>query len=211
MIRDSVVDIIAQRLGNRTDLTDAIIAEMQLAQEMRLEQSGTILPWFLATEYTEVETVAGEGRLVLPDDFICEVEDSGFWILNPDNAVWIELKKRNEDDILNKYGVIPDMPQMYSLVGEQFTLGPIPDAVYTLRMKYYAKDESLATNIENKWLKYAADLVIAEVGYVMASKHTMDDALAQSYLADKGVAWNRLNMMNETRQHANRDYSMGDH
>jgi hypothetical protein len=210
MTRDEVVAIIAERLGQRTDLNAAIIAEMQLAQSIRLEQNGKFMPWFLLTEYSTVQTEADEPRVAVPDDFIQEEEESGLWV-QTDAGIWIELRKASEDKAFNAYeGVEPAQPERYALAGDHLTLFPTPDKVYNLRMRYFAQDIPLTSDIQNKWLKYAADLVIAEVGQVLAGRHVQDQTLEAGFQMDKAAAWQRLWLMHEARMHANREYSMGD-
>jgi hypothetical protein len=210
MLRDEVVTLLGYRLGSRTDLNDRIIAEMAYVQTFNLEGTGAFLPWFLETEIATITTIADEERTVLPDDFLAEVEDQALWLYDEDSAApWTELRKNDYDYLRVKYPVA-GLPKQYALIGDYFALFPVPDDSYTIKMRYYAKDESLASeNIENKWLKHAADLVLAETGAVMA-QHLMNFDLVAKFQQDAAIARQRLYTKHEARRHSNRTYSMGE-
>jgi hypothetical protein len=209
MIRDTLVGIIAQRLNNRTDLNEIIIAEMQMAQEMRMEQNGVFQPWFMVTEKSYEVTDVAEPRIPVPEDFVMEVEEQGFWYYSSITAKWIPLKKTS-DEVGEVQQLSPGAPKSYSLVGDHFTIYPTPDAVYQIRFRYAAMQASLETNIENSWLKYASDLLLAEVGEVVAIQHMQNEKLAMGFRSAKSAAWERLHKMHESRAHTNRDYTRGE-
>jgi len=209
MVRDSVVALLAERLNNRTDLNDAIILEMQLAQSIRLEQNGRFQPWFMLTTRVIFPTTANVETVSAPADFVMEVEEQGLWVLNPDTAVWGKLGKVSEEVGMGLY-TATGLPLKYSLTNDTIVLYPTPDDAYSIRMRYAGAQPDLSTNIENDWLKYATDLMIAEVGYAIASTKMQNDKLASAFAVDKEKAWQRLWLMHEARQHVNQNYSMGD-
>jgi hypothetical protein len=94
-------------------------------------------------------------------------------------------------------------PKAYSIGADEFRFGPTPDAIYTVKMRYKAKDTTLDTNIENQWLKYASDVVLAELGIVMAEKHMQHPKLAEAFRNDAGVAWTRLYSKHTAREEDN--------
>lgn len=210
MIRDDVVALLAQRLNNRTDLNASIILEMQIAQSTRMEMNGKFQPWFLVTEYATEITDIGENRIQVPPDFINEIEESKMQILNPDTQKWIKLSKGDHDDLEEKWGTTSAMPQEYALMGDHFTFWPTPNQNYNIRMRYAGADTPLANNLENNWLKYAVDLMIAEVGSTIAATRMQNPVLAAAFEAEKGPAWARLLTMHEARMHTNREYTMGE-
>lgn len=207
MVRDTLLSLLGQRLGNRTDLTTRMITEVQLLQEVRLEQNSWI-PWFLETEMATSATVAGEERLALPTDFLAEIEEQTLWLYDStQDVVWIPLRKMAYDNMLAKY---PDTgrPKAYSLGPDEYRFGPVPDDIYTVKMRYKAKDDILDTNIENKWLKHASDVVLAELGIVMAEKHMQHPKLAETFRNDAGVAWTRLYNKHVAREEENQNRVM---
>lgn len=210
MIRDTLISILASRL-NRSDMSDRIIAELQLIQSTVLEGTGAFSPWFLESEMANVDIVANEERIALPADFLAEVEDQALWLYQPENIYCPlqELHKTDYDRIVLKYQT-SGTPKEYALAGDYILLRPVPDASYNIRMRYYAREPDLSTNIENKWLKYASDLVIAEVGAVIAGLHIRNPQLAQEFKDAAMVARDRLYKKHEARKHTNRTYGMGE-
>lgn len=206
------------RLGNSTVATilDSIELEMALIQETVLEQNGRITPWFLATEMAEVLTEAGEQRLETPSDFIKENDDDGGLYLydsTQEDTPWVKLTKGDHDDLLHEFQDTQDKPQKYCLDGDYFRLFPTPDAEYTIKMRYYAKDESVAggdADFENKWLQHASDLVIAETAKACAAHILQDFELAASFDTDIQRAWDRLSVMDTARREAARERNFGD-
>lgn len=210
MLRDDCVNLIALRIGNREDLAAAIVAEMQLAQALRMEEAGAFVPWFLETEMTTTVTTPGDERILLPSDFLIESEEQSLWRYDAaaDQPLF-EMKKDSYDVLVQKYPV-PGIPVAYALSANYFLLKPTPDTEYTIKMRYYAKDTVLTSNIENKWLKYAPDLMIAVVGGVMATQYLQNQALAAIFQTEEAMARQRLWTKHEARQHVGRTYSMGE-
>lgn len=213
MIRDAAVSLIAARVGQRVDLNPIIILEMDLAIRTKLEESAKLIPWFLTTEMASTTTTIDDERLPLPTDFIIEVESGTLWIKTPDETKWTRLKKTDYDNLDEKFeddGL--GRPTHYAIAGLYFMLRPVPDIAYNVRMRYAGKDpQSVATsNVENLWLKYASDLVIAATCAEVARGQIHDFQLAASFAPEIASAWDRLRVLNEARQHANQDYQMGD-
>jgi hypothetical protein len=208
MLRDVLVATAALKLGDRTDLTAAIINEFQVSQEMRLEQNGRFQPWFMITEDSTFITAIGEPRVALPTNFVSEVEEGGFWYYDAPSALWVPIEKAAEDS--GRYHLTADgPPQAYSLLGDRLMLHPAPDSAYTIRMRYAAKQTALTTNIENNWLKYASDLLLYDACERLAAENLQNASLAVIFGAAKTDAWERLYVLHEARQHTNRSYQMG--
>jgi len=210
MLRDEAVDIIADRLGNRTDLDTRIIAEMQLSQTM-LEQTwgATDMPWFLLKELGEqasTSTVAGQERLEVPSDFLREPEGGALWVQDTDGT-WSGLCK-HDIDFLRKHESATGLPRGYALVGKYFRFYPTPDAAYSVRMLYYASDTVLSSNVTNSWLTYAPELLIASTGARIAY-YIQDQQVAQLFLAQREIAFRAVISASIARDSANRQEFMG--
>lgn len=206
MLRDAAVNLIALRLGKRTDLNDQIIAEMQLVQEV-LER-GELMPFFLLSEMATTSTTAEDERLVLPGDFLQEFEEGALWYQDEDEQ-WYPLQRAALEEIKGAFDVDSSTgyPQYYSLMDNYFRLAPVPDAAYVIKMVYYAQDTVLATNIENNWLKYATEWFITEVG-VRVAAYIQNDKMVNVFTQNVQAAKDRFWRFNESRKHSNQDYRM---
>jgi hypothetical protein len=189
------------------DVTEQTKLEAQFLQENVLERN-VWTPWFLETEIADTLTVAGEERVQLPVDFLAEVEEQALWRYQEGEVEsMIPLKKMDYDDMLRRYPGT-GTPLAYAMGGEYFFLGHIPDAEYTLKMRYFARDESLSSNIQNKWLKYASAVFLAELGVIMAEKHMQHFELAKIFRTDAASAWNVLYATHVARMEANQSRVM---
>ena len=213
MIRDTAVDLLMKRLGNRKDaaLRDTIISEMVYVQEDMLEQDPT-LPWFLVSELADATTTVDDDRVVLPGDFLQEFEDGALYVLD-DSGTELELF-REDWDYLKQKVTGSGRPRYYDLVGDYIMLRKVPDEQYTLKMRYYKKAASLAgtygdsANIENKWLEYASALLIAETGVVVAAQHLQSDKMAQLFMKQADLARNQLLRKNTAMAESNKSRLM---
>lgn len=209
MIRDTCVDIIAQRLGMRTDLDDAILNEMQLVQEVTLEGTGAFLPWFLESLDNALVTVLASTEIALPTDFLAEIEGMppALYVVDGTAQNWTDLHKDGRNTLLTKYPST-GAPAEYHITASTLHIFPRSDAVYAIRFSYYAKDS--LTGDENLWLKYAPDLMIAETGAVMAGKYLQNAGMEAQFRTDAQSARARLFTKHEAMQHVNRRYGMGE-
>lgn len=207
MLRDSAVGLITQRLGNRADLAAHAVLEMQLVQT-ELE-GGELLPWFLTSPITGVDTIPNDERVALPTDFLREMEEdeTSLWRHSGDERV--ELPKEDYSRLVAKYGQGAGAPLKYAVVGGYLRLRPVPDDYYTLSMIYYQKDAVLDSNIENGWLREVPDLLIAITGQRLAA-YTQNANVIALFQNDEVKARNRLIIMDTARKEASRRRSMGE-
>lgn len=208
MLRDTAVSIIAQRLGNRTDLDAKIVTEMQLVQDT-LERA-ELLPFFLLTEMATTQTTAGEERVAIPSDFLKEFEEGALWYYNSgESPSWKPLARKNIQDVKGAFTSDEETgaPQYYTLTGNYYRIAPVPDDVYILKQFYYAKDTVLSSNVENNWLKFAAEWFICETG-VRISAYIQNDKMVQLFARDLAKAKDAFWRYNEGRKHSNQDYRM---
>lgn len=218
MTRDEAVTLIKGRLKKlqTTDYDSAIVLEMQHAQAQILEQNAE-LPWFLLSEYMSYNTQPGEERIPLPVDpndttrvFLREYEEGALFREETDGRLTL-LNKSDYDTLVEKYpSSTQGIPVEYCLQGPYFRVRPIPDAVYPLKVKVYLRDSKLTANIENRWLKWAADWLINETIYIMATQYLRDATVAQVARTAADTARIRTMVFDEARKHANYNYQMGD-
>lgn len=215
MTKTEFITLLKQRLLNNNDtaLNEIIVSEMDHVQSTILE-GAEFWPWFLLSETVNSNTTALERRVAVPEDFLAEWEDGTLWRYDETDSddKWIELKKDDYDANLARYPG-DGSPKKYAQDDSYFYLFPRPDAVYQLRMKYYAKQilPSVLTSSEtNAWLTYASDWFLAEVGAIIASLHLDMEKQAMKFDAMAAKAKRRLYVLNTAREEQNNSRHMGD-
>ena len=207
MTKAALLQLLGWRMGDRSDLAPRAEAELDFVQDVQLEGQSWC-PWFLVSELASASTVAGERRVQFPVDFLMELEESHLYILNTEGEA-IELLKKDLDVLeLNVRG--EGQPLYYAVSGEYFHFFPKPDGIYTIQMKYYAKDARIRDDMASpKWLQHAADLVLAELGAVIAGKHLKDMEAAAGFAQDAQVARKRLYDKHTAMGEMNQSRSLG--
>ena len=216
MNQTNAVAEVAYRLGNRTDLNTRILSVMDLVQSDILEKD-SFLPWFLLSEDSTIQTTSGEERIALPSDFLREYELGALWLYDSTaDRKWTPLKKDFHDSLRAARGGTLEAsgkPTRYDLSGGYFRLTPVPDAVYTLQMKYYQADalpSAVGATGENQWLKYAPERLITETVLKMAAHLRCKASAMVPFIKDRDEAKLTLWRDHEARTHTNMRYSMGD-
>lgn len=217
MQRDTAVDLLMGRLGRRTNasLKNDIINEMVFVQENILE-GGEFLPWFLITNDDTLATVADSEEVTLPTDFIREWEDGKLWRLT-DEGTWKEIVREDYAYIKAKY---PEAgtPRFYDRDETRLFFRPIPIEVLSLDLWYYASDASLAgtyggtgSTVENGWLQWASDWLLAETGFIIATQYIKEDPnLATAFEKQIMRARDRVYARDTEWREANKNRRMGD-
>lgn len=221
MNRGEVIDEIAYRLGNRTDLRNRIIDSMDQAQRYVLERQ-TVLPWFLISENLATDTTPDEPRLEVPHGFLREVEEGAVWRwAEPEDdsgKPWVELVKQPHDKLRSALGednVMPwkGKPTHYALIGKYFLLAPVPDAVYRIYTRAYQEEllpsELASDSKTNGWMEYEAELLVAETVVRMGRHLQFTSTQMQEFRNDRTEARQQYWTTHEARTHANLRYRMG--
>jgi hypothetical protein len=215
MTRDEGVARIKEQLGFRTTLDSSIVNQLILAQV--LLEANHPLPWFLVSEDSYTVTDIGDERVSIPLDFLAETDEAVFKYVpdvvsgdNPevdlvkDDYDTLRINYRDDSTGLTKVGP----PEAYALLGNYFRIFPTPDALYTLKTIYYAKDTTLDTNVENKWLKYAPMLILGRAGKFIAGP-LRDTAAMQIFGEWEQIGQTSLIRRDTDRDLANRSLQMG--
>lgn len=214
MTGTQILDLLMSRLGNKTEasLRATCLLEMQLLQETQLE-GGPTLPWFTIEGDYSLTLVSGQRHVVLPADFIRQVDDGEKPVLYypTDGTDAIPLPKMAYDEALSHYGhTATGAPEAYALRGDRIMFFPLPDAAYTVKIDYHKRQSAPTdTAAENAWMKWASDLVIAGTGEVICAQHLQDPELAQVFTNQKITAFGRLQIMDTAREEAGRNRRMG--
>lgn len=187
MTRDEAVNIIANRLGQRTGLTSQIIAEMKLAQT-RLEHGG-FLPWFLRIKY---DATFDTSPIYMQDGFLREIEDIPMIAYADDDGIMREVQKDYYSTLVTATanGDLDETgpPEYYAMRDATFIhLFPVPDKAYTGTTNYYQAAATLSTDIENLWLKHVPEVLICETG-IRIAKFLRDEVAVALFKEDLASA-----------------------
>lgn len=214
MTRDQIITTVLSRLGRQegnTYLVGRAEDEIQLIQQ-RLEGAPELW-WFLLTdEDTSLSTTANVRTVDLPADFLREFPD--FPLYRYDSTAddpYIKLEKDEFDVLESRFGNDePGEPTHYCLVGSQFHFFPTPDDDYPLRWVYFAKEDLLSDAVStNAWTDNASDLLIGELGQIMAGMKR-DEFWLGKFAAETAQANQRLLAFDEARKQAARPGYRGD-
>lgn len=185
MILDLAISEVQQILGFRTDKIPEITRALAFAQE-ELEKPNRTYPWWLRTQNdTAIVTIKNSPKYSIPADYIEDTEELDgnlfiYTIAGQINSRTIFLKKQSFELAQVRYygnwpyiysnppgaildqstGIGPGVPRDYYLGDTFVLLYPVPDAVYNVSWRYWAKDALQATGVENKWLKNAPWVLI---------------------------------------------------
>lgn len=215
MTGTDIINIVLSRLGRQESnayLVAAAKLEFKLVQA-RMEGDG-FMPWFLLAGEQELTSTPGLRYIQLPDYFRREYDEFPLYRYDSTQAdPYIRMVKDDFDILESQYGgTSATKPQKYALVGRYIHLFPTPDAAYKFRLDFYSQSVELdfASINTNVWTENAPDLMIGELGVVMAS-YKRDSAMAQLFAAEAAKARTRLIAFDEGRRQASRDAQRGDH
>jgi hypothetical protein len=157
-------------IGNylaRSDLTSQIpdfitFAENRLRRELRIRQM---------LKSVTTATVKADSTVELPSDFL-QVRDFVV-VTNPLTPLsYLTPSALSNDPRASEVGV----PRYYTILASEFQLSRIPDAVYTVKMLYFAAPAYLsASNTTNVFLTTAPDALLY-ASLIEAEPYLMNDA-----------------------------------
>jgi hypothetical protein len=170
---------VAGYLG-RSDLTTEIpdfirFAELRLGRELRTR---------LMLNSATAPTIANDAKVALPTDFL-EIRD-----------LFIQGTPRRPLSYMSPSAFsrearadIIGLPVFYTLLASEFQFAPVPDAIYTLEVLYYAKPTFLSTaNVSNVFLANYPDALLYG-SLIEAEPYLINDARSQlwSTLYDRAI------------------------
>lgn len=217
MLRDKVVDLLAFRLGQRTDLRNTIIAEMDHIIQQELSKSGHYFLWQRGSWAVLGTLTSGQSQINLSTVLALD-EDTGVAIskfpadaepepLAFSDGFWPEY---------NGGSLATGKPSMWCWVGDGvMEFDKTADQSYAIWGRAYVTDAPLdgtygdANNTENRWLRNASDVVIAAVGRRMAMS-LQSDRLFNIFNNDYDRAWNRAYTEDIARREALADRAATD-
>jgi hypothetical protein len=166
-LKSTIADYLA-----RSDLTSQIpdfitLAENRLRRDLRIRQM---------LKYVTTNTVAGDGTVALPSDFLAmrdlHIETNPVSVIEYQSPSNFFRNARTTDS---------GLPTMYTVLATEFKFAPVPDSAYTLHMLYYAAPTYLSsTNSSNAFLANCPDLLLyAALGE--AEPYLMNDERLQTW------------------------------
>lgn len=212
MNRGEIIETVLARIGRSEGnayLLGRAAVEIKTVQN-RLE-GGAFMPWFLLSGVQDLTTTANTRELALPTGFLREYEDYPLYRYDASaEDPYIRLNKDEFDVLETRYeGEEAGIPLAYALVGEELHFFPTPDDAYPLKWNYFEKKAVLVgDDSENAWTENAEDLLIAELGLVMARYRV--DVRDNNWKEDREEARKRLLAFDEARKQALRNAYRGD-
>jgi len=177
----------------RTDLTDQIpdfirLAEYRMRREVRIRQM---------LKSATTATVSGDSTVEMPTDFL-EVRD--FVVVGnptqPLNYFSPSALSRNANSSTS------GKPIDYTVLAAEFQLSPIPSAVYTVQLLYYAAPELLSdSNASNVFMANVPDMLLY-ASLIEAEPYLMNDARLQTWIAMYERASVSVTKSDETGQYS---------
>ena len=178
---------------DRTDLDDRIPEFIQLA-EARHRRDFKIRR--METRVT-ANTIADTEYYSLPDNFTAMRNIQ----LNTDPKTPLEYLTPEQMDRV-RGGSTTGKPKAYSIIGNNFQLRPIPDAIYEIEMLYFKYFTSLSdSNTTNDMLTFHPDLYLYG-SLVEAEPYLQNDKRIQTWAGFYDRAKNDLITTNERDRHS---------
>ena len=165
----------------RSDLTSQIpdfitFAENRLRRELRIRQM---------LKSVTTATVANDSTVELPSDFL-QVRDFVV-VTNPLTPLsYSSPSSLSNDPRASEVGV----PKSYTILANDFQMSPVPDAVYTVKLLYFAAPAYLSSsNTSNVFLTTAPDALLY-ASLIEAEPYLMNDARITTWgtMYDRAIA-----------------------
>ena len=178
---------------DRSDLDDRIPEFIQLAEA---RQRRDFKSRRMETRVT-ANTIADTEYYSLPDNFVAMRNIQ----LNTDPKTSVEYLTPEQMDRV-RAGSNTGKPKAYSIIGNNFQLRPIPDAVYEIEMLYYKYFTALSdSNTTNDMLTYHPDLYLYGA-LVEAEPYLQNDKRIQTWAGFYDRAKQDLITTNERDRHS---------
>ena len=198
----------ARRAGDTVLRTDAILEFTRMLQSW---ERSPFSPWFLEKVSSGLATVAGQQTLAIPTDYLLLVEDTDAFIVDADGDDQT-LERGYHEDLENKYAnADAGLPKTYDIFADLFYFGPKPDAVRTVKIKYFAKTTvppDDAATLTNAWVVNAEDFCITSLAARLVQDYIKDDKRAAVLSAQAVALRSELHKYNEARKHVDMNYEI---
>ena len=177
----------------RTDLTDQIpdfisLAERRILREVRIRQMLVSL---------DLTATAGSNKIALPANFL-EARDLVV-VGNPTKPMNYLSPSALSRNALSS---VSGQPANYTILAEEFQLGPSPDFAYTLSLLYFAKPTSLSDDNQSNVLLVNLPDMLLYAALLEAEPYLMNDARLATWVSMYERASVSVEKSNETGQYS---------
>lgn len=214
MTRDEAINLIFGRAARRStdsagDFGQALVNEWNLAESMTFER-GYPKYWFLLDIATL--TVEGGGfRAPLPADFLDMYEEEpSVLLVSSDGSTLTPLEGASRTQLEASWAS-PNTPAAWSIMEGYILFGTALTVGASVRILYYASEPRNEVAYgdpgqpdPNRWLQYASDLLIGEVGRIFAGTYLRDAQALTMFDSLYAKAERRLVAENTSRKEAAR-------
>lgn len=211
MTNEEFYNLVLLRSRRQGDQVLLEAAPSEFSMMLQSMEHSPFHPWFLERSSTGLVTVANEPTIAQPDDYLLLVENARVFLVDNEGKR-TRLRRTYHENIETKYiGEDSDLPKYFDIFAGLFWFGPIPDAEYEVKCKYYAKttappnDQVQATNA---WILNALDFTVTSVAERLVRYYVKDSKRADDLRVDAGRLLSDLHKYNEARKHAEMDYEV---
>lgn len=156
---------------HRSDLTAQIpdfiaLAEARMNADLRARQMETI---------TSINTTANNAFITLPSDLLR--------IRRLTTSDYTPLRYVTPDELQADWRTQTGTPQVFTVIGSQAQLGPVPDAVYALQLSYFQKVPALSNTNTTNWVLTNWPNVYLYGSLIAAQPYVMNDERMTMFMA----------------------------
>lgn len=178
---------------HRSDLAAVIpdfiaLAEGRIARDLRLRRQ---------IAKVTLQTTAGTQGINLPDDYL-EAENITLDGGTPRQLTFVPIEHLD-----TKYpATYTAMPAVYTLLGNQLLMGPVPDAAYDVEISYYARFAPLSDANPTNWLLQNHPSIYLFCALSETELYTMNDERAGLWAAKATQEIDALQAGDDTAVHS---------
>lgn len=178
MTRADVIRLVRDLLGYNEVLNEALILRTMDLVQSRYENGHDMapLPWFNLVVDQELNTVADQRIVPLPDGFVSFAEEWKPYLVTSDGTTY--PLARRDGSILTSIRDEIGRPSYYETDNVNLYMYPLPDDIYSIYVTYYATGTPLSTTTSSPWFTFFPSLIAEETAYRLA-RNARDSAFLQ--------------------------------
>ena len=211
MTNSEFYDYILKRVRRDGDTVVRADVILEVTRLMQSWEKGSFHPWFLETVASGLVTVADTQTISEPTDYGLLIEDTDVFVVDEDGDD-NTLERGYHENLENKYAnEDAGLPKTYDFFGGLIYFGPVPDAVYTIKLKYYANSTVPPDDndpVTNPWVLNAEDYCITAAAERIVRYYLKNSKLAGELKLDLALLRKELFNYSESRKHVDMNYEV---